>query len=148
MADCDFIDRVPANATLDQVLDALKWDEHGLVAIVQQDVPTRQVVGLAFSDRSALAETLRTGFMHYYSRSRKKLWKKGEQSGHVQKLVELRVDCDGDALLARIRQVKANCHMGYFSCFSFALKRSTNGGISIKTAARRRFDPKTVYKKK
>jgi phosphoribosyl-AMP cyclohydrolase len=86
--------------------------------------------------------------MHYYSRSRSKLWLKGEESGHVQKLVELRVDCDGDALLARVNQVKGNCHLGYRSCFSYSVGGSRNGEWSIKITGRKVFDPKKVYRKK
>jgi len=143
----DFIDRVGAKPDAKAIFAALKWDADGLVSVIQQDVRTKEVVGLAFADRTALSKTLETGLMHYYSRSRKKLWMKGEESGHVQKLVELRVDCDGDAILARIRQVKANCHMGYFSCFSFVIKKQRGGAVSVKLSGKKRFDPKTVYKK-
>lgn len=144
----DYIDRVSTKASLETLLKALKWDADGLVAVIQQDVKTKQVVGLAFADITALKQTFKTGLMHYYSRSRKKLWMKGEESGHIQKLVELRVDCDGDALLARITQVKANCHMGFFSCFSAAVKKQRDGKWSVKVVEKKRFDPKTVYGKK
>jgi len=144
----DFIDRLGTKTGAAAIFAALKWDSDGLVSVIQQDAKTKEVVGLAFADRTALSKTLETGLMHYYSRSRKKLWMKGEESGHVQKLIELRVDCDGDAILARIQQVKANCHMGYFSCFSFAIKKQRGGALTVKVAGKKRFDPKTVYKKK
>jgi phosphoribosyl-AMP cyclohydrolase len=144
----DFIDRIPPKAALTKILSALKWDSDGLIAVIQQDVKTKQVVGLAFTDITALKRTFKTGLMHYYSRSRQKLWMKGEESGHIQKLVELRIDCDGDALLAHITQVKANCHMGFFSCFSTAVKKQRDGKWSVKIIEKKRFDPKTVYGKK
>lgn len=144
----DYLDRIPDKASLAKIIDELKWDSDGLVSVIQQDVKNKDVVGLAFTDRAALKMTLKTGLMHYYSRSRKKLWMKGEESGHVQKLVELRIDCDGDAILARIKQVKANCHMGFFSCFSTALKKQRNGNWSVKVVEKKVFDPKAVYAKK
>src|ERR1043165_8201353 len=109
----DFFERLDGRPGMQALLDALKWDEHGLVTVVSQDAATLEVLGVAFADRTALQKTLETGLMHYYSRSRKKLWLKGEESGHTQHLIELRADCDGDALVAKVRQVKGNCHLGF-----------------------------------
>lgn len=89
-----------------------------LTPVVVQDVRTNNVLMLAYADPRALAATRKTGFMHYWSRSRNKLWKKGETSGHVQRLVRLLHDCDRDALLARVEQSGPACHLGRTSCFS------------------------------
>lgn len=89
----------------------------GLVPVVAQDALTGQVLMLAYMDEAALKATLDTGFLHYHSRSRGKLWKKGEESGHVQELVALEADCDGDTLLAKVRQTGPACHTGSPTCF-------------------------------
>jgi phosphoribosyl-AMP cyclohydrolase len=144
----EFFARVDKRPGLAVILDALKWDQDGLVAVVAQDAANKEVLGVAFADRVALEKTFETGLMHYYSRSRKKLWLKGEESGHVQKLVEMRVDCDGDAVLAQVNQVKGNCHLGFRSCFSYKLVRQTDGQWAIVEAGRKVFDPEQVYKRK
>ena len=100
-----------------EVLAALAFDRDGLVAAVAQQHDTGEVLMLAWMNRDAVAETLATGRVCYWSRSRRALWRKGESSGHVQRLVELRVDCDGDALLLRVEQTSAACHTGQRSCF-------------------------------
>lgn len=89
----------------------------GLLPAIAQDAATGQVLMVAWMNKQAWQETLRTGHAVYYSRSRKKLWRKGEESGHVQKLVEVRVDCDADTILLKVRQTGAACHEGYASCF-------------------------------
>jgi phosphoribosyl-AMP cyclohydrolase len=99
------------------VLRELQFDEHGLVAAVAQQHDTGEVLMLAWMNRQAVEETLRTGRAHYWSRSRGKLWRKGESSGQVQRLIELRVDCDGDALLLLVDQHGVACHTGRRSCF-------------------------------
>jgi len=99
------------------VFDELRFDESGLVAAVAQQHDTNEVLMLAWMNRAAVTETLRTGRVHYWSRSRRKLWRKGESSGQVQRLVELRVDCDGDALLLLVDQYGVACHTGRRSCF-------------------------------
>jgi phosphoribosyl-AMP cyclohydrolase len=95
----------------------LRFDEHGLVAALSQQHDTGEVLMLAWMNRRALEETLRTGMVHYWSRSRNALWRKGESSGQTQRLVELRVDCDGDALLLLVDQHGVACHTGRRSCF-------------------------------
>ncbi len=98
-------------------LDAVKFDERGLVPVVIQDANSGEVLTLAWANREALERTLQTGQTHLYSRSRQALWKKGETSGHVQDLVEMRLDCDGDAVLYRVRPHGPACHTGARSCF-------------------------------
>ena len=110
---------------LDQVLAALAFDRDGLVAAIAQQHDTGEVLMLAWMNRDAVAETLRTGQACYWSRSRAKLWRKGEESGHTQKLVELRVDCDGDAVLLMVEQKGVACHTGTHNCFFRALKGGT-----------------------
>jgi len=143
MSHSDFPDRLPTRPSRKGFLDALKYDANGLVAIVSQDAKSKDVLMLAYADRNAVEKSLKTGLMHYYSRSRKKMWLKGESSGHVQRLVSMHVDCDGDAILAKVRQVKAACHLGYRSCFSFRI--SKDGKMSV--VGKKLFDPKEVYKK-
>ena len=144
----DFFERLNDRTGIPAFLEALKWDADGLITVVSQDVRSRDVLGVAFADRVAIQKSLDTGLMHYYSRSRKKLWLKGEESGHFQKLVELRVDCDGDAILARVRQVKGNCHLGYHSCFSYRVTTNKRNIWSVKEDAKKIFNPEKVYKKK
>lgn len=99
-------------------LDEVPWDEHGLIAAVTQDHASGRVLTVAWMNREALQETVQSGRAVYWSRSRKKLWRKGEASGHVQKVRELRLDCDADALLLRVEQVGGiACHTGRESCF-------------------------------
>jgi phosphoribosyl-ATP pyrophosphohydrolase/phosphoribosyl-AMP cyclohydrolase len=98
-------------------IDQLKFDERGLVAVVAQQAATGEVLMLAWADREALERTLATGRAHYWSRSRGALWQKGETSGHVQEVREVRVDCDADAVLYRVAQSGPACHTGQGSCF-------------------------------
>ncbi len=99
------------------LLDSVKFDEKGLVTAVAQDAKTGEVLMLAYMNRETLAETLETGTMVYWSRSRQKRWLKGETSGHVQRVKAAYIDCDGDALLFKIDQTGGACHKGYVSCF-------------------------------
>jgi len=95
----------------------VKFDERGLVPVVVQDVETKEVLMLAYANKEALKKTFETGYAHYWSRSRKKLWMKGETSGNVQEVVEVRIDCDGDTMLYIVRQNGVACHTGNYSCF-------------------------------
>src|SRR5262249_8867166 len=115
----------------------------GLVAAIAQDADTGQVLMIAWMNREAYEETLRTGRACYFSRSRNKLWRKGEESGHVQEVREVFVDCDADAVLLKVKQVGgAACHEGYASCFFRKVE-----GDQLRVVAERIFDPKAVYKK-
>ena len=99
-------------------LDAVKWDDKGLVAAIAQDQASNEVLMLAWMNRESLQRTLATGDAHYWSRSRQALWKKGESSGHIQHVKELRLDCDGDAILMKVEQVgDVACHTGRRRCF-------------------------------
>jgi phosphoribosyl-AMP cyclohydrolase / phosphoribosyl-ATP pyrophosphohydrolase len=110
-------------------VSALSFDAHGLIPVVTQDAVSGQVLMLAYANQEAVTQTLATGEAHYYSRSRKELWHKGATSGHVQKIVEVRLDCDEDALLYRALQTGAACHTGEYSCFYRALGESAPPGI-------------------
>lgn len=98
-------------------LDAVSFNADGLVAAIAQDHKTGQILMFAWMSRESLALTLETGQVTYWSRSRQALWRKGETSGHTQRLIEVYVDCDGDALLLRVEQVGPACHTGEISCF-------------------------------
>jgi phosphoribosyl-AMP cyclohydrolase len=103
---------------MDGWLDEVRWNEQGLVAAIAQDAASGQVLMLAWMNREALAETARRGEAVYWSRSRGRLWHKGEESGHVQRVVEVRLDCDGDAILLRVEQARGiACHTGRARCF-------------------------------
>jgi phosphoribosyl-AMP cyclohydrolase len=116
----------------------------GLVPAIAQDADTGQVLMLAWMNREAFEETLRTRRACYYSRSRGRLWRKGEESGHIQEVREVFVDCDADTVLLKVRQVGgAACHEGYVSCFFRRVE-----GEELKVIAERIFDPKVVYRKK
>jgi len=99
------------------LIDEVKFDAHGLMPVVAQDVNTGRVLMVAWMNREAFEATCKTGFAHYYSRSRKALWKKGETSGHVQKVLDMYLDCDGDTLLLLIEQTGPACHTNRKSCF-------------------------------
>jgi phosphoribosyl-AMP cyclohydrolase len=98
-------------------LDGLTFDEHGLIPVIVQDVENGDVLMFAWSNRAALERTIDEGRMVYWSRSRQQPWRKGDTSGHVQHWEELRADCDGDVVLARVHQEGAACHTGERSCF-------------------------------
>lgn len=107
-------------------VDDVAFDDRGLVPVVAQDAVTGDVLMLAYADREALEQTLATGQMHYFSRSRQRLWRKGEESGHTQSVVDLSLDCDADAVLARVEQIGPACHRETPTCFS---GDATPGGI-------------------
>lgn len=99
------------------LLDAITFNEAGLVPAIAQDAATGRVLMMAWMNAEAVQQTLATGFAHYYSRSRQKQWQKGESSGHVQKIVDIYLDCDGDTLLLKIEQTGPACHTNRASCF-------------------------------
>lgn len=110
------------------LIDNVKFDEKGLVTAIAQDAESNQILMLAYMNKETLTETLETGKMVYWSRSRQERWLKGETSGHVQTVKEAYIDCDGDALLFKIQQKGGACHMGYVSCF-FRTKKDANWEI-------------------
>jgi phosphoribosyl-AMP cyclohydrolase len=113
---------------------------NGLIPVIVQDVKSRDVLMLAYATEQAVNLTRTTGFAHYFSRSRNKIWKKGEESGHFQRVVRILVDCDEDCLIYDVEQTGAACHTGYTSCFY----RTLDGAI----ISERAFDPGKVYKKR
>jgi len=109
-------------AAIDRALDAIEFDDKGLVAAVAQQHDTGEVLMVAWMTREAVAETLATGQACYFSRSRGKLWRKGETSGQTQRLVEMRIDCDGDTVLLLVDQTGVACHTGRRACFFRAVR--------------------------
>ncbi len=102
----------------EEILKEIDFEKgKGLVPVVVQDFKTKKVLMVAYANREALQRTLETGFAHYYSRSRKELWKKGETSGNLQRVREIYIDCDGDTLLYVVDQKGVACHTGEYSCF-------------------------------
>ncbi|MCZ7648111.1 MAG: phosphoribosyl-AMP cyclohydrolase [Planctomycetota bacterium] len=140
----NLIERLPERPDAEALLGALSWDAAGLVTVVARDAKHGEVLMVAHANRAALEASLATGFMHYYSRSRGKLWKKGEESGHAQRLVRLRFDCDGDAILAEVEQTAGACHLGYRSCFAYEWR--PEAGFAV--VGERAFDPARAYRKK
>ena len=122
-------------------LEDVRFDSTGLVPAIVQDARSGRVLMLGCQNRDAIERTVVTGEMHFFSRSRGRLWKKGESSGHVQRVREVFLDCDGDALLYRVEQERAACHEGYFSCF---FRKVDEKGEPV-VAEERVFDPKDVY---
>lgn len=126
---------------LDRVNFRINLEGEALAVAIAQDYKSNEVLMSAFINREALIKTLETKKAHYYSTSRKKLWMKGEESGNVQRVKEVRIDCDGDAVLLKVEQKRAACHEGYRSCFFRAFKK---GKLVIDS--KRIFEPKEVYK--
>lgn len=124
-------------------LDEVKWDERGLVPVVAQDTATGRVLMLAWMDRDALARTAETGEAVYYSRSRARLWRKGEESGHIQRVREIRMDCDNDVVLLQVEQMGGvACHTGRPSCFFQSLRDGR--WVTVEAVVK---DPKAIYRK-
>jgi phosphoribosyl-AMP cyclohydrolase len=124
-------------------LDEVPWNEHGLIAAVAQDASSGRVLTVAWMNREALRETAEKGEAVYWSRARGRLWRKGEQSGHVQKVRELRLDCDADAVLVLVEQVGGiACHTGRQSCF---FRKLENGSWVTTDPVLK--DPAAIYKK-
>ena len=128
---------------------APQFGADGLVTAVVTDAKSGDVLMVAHMNAEAIAKTIDSGEAWYYSRSRKKLWKKGESSGHVQRVVELRVDCDQDALWLKVEQAgEGACHTGRRSCFYRSVPLGKRGSVALEFRdANKTFDPKTVYGK-
>ena len=123
-------------------LPPLKYTADGLIPAIVQDSASRRVLMMAWMNETSLGRTLETGFMHYWSRSRKKYWLKGETSGHTQKVVRWAVDCDADALLFEVEQTGGACHTGYESCF---FQTFSPDGTPHKIEEPKLFDPEKIY---
>ena len=124
-----------------------KFDASGLVTCVATDAGTGEVLMVAHMNDEALRKTIASGEAWYFSRSRHSLWRKGESSGHVQRVVEMRIDCDQDAVWIRVEQTGAACHTGRRSCFYRAVTASEGDAQLSFVDAERLFDPKDVYRK-
>jgi len=122
-----------------------KFDANGLIPAIAQDAETHQVLMVAYMNHESLDLTLSSGYAVYYSRSRQKLWKKGEQSGHMQKVQEILVDCDQDCLILKVSVTSGQCHTGYQSCFYRSVDRSA--GKSLTFNSEKVYDPKKAYGK-
>jgi phosphoribosyl-AMP cyclohydrolase len=120
---------------------SLKWSDDGLIPAIVQDAEDGEVLMLAWMDEAALRDTLATGQTHFYSRSRRSHWHKGATSGHVQHVESIAIDCDGDVLLIKARQVGGACHEGYRSCFF----RRVEAGGSLQVVDQPVFDADSVY---
>ncbi|MCC6240254.1 MAG: phosphoribosyl-AMP cyclohydrolase [Phycisphaerales bacterium] len=125
-------------------LDSLKFDANGLIPAIIQDHATGQVLMMAWMNRDSLEQTIKTGKTHFFSRSRNKLWLKGESSGHIQQVRSIATDCDQDVLLIKVQQAGAACHDGYYSCFYRQYQGETS---DWKIVGDKLFDPQKVYKK-
>jgi len=120
--------------------DKIKFDSHGLVPAIIQDSESGQVLMMAYMNAESLAKTMESGYTCFYSRSREQLWTKGETSGHVQKVKEIRYDCDADTLLILVEQTGAACHTGHYTCFYRNLD-----GEEVQPLV---FDPQKIYESK
>lgn len=110
------------------IADKLNYRHNGLIIAVAQDANSKEVLMVAFMNREAVLRTLTTGYAHYWSTSRRKLWMKGEESGNLQEVEEFLVDCDADAVLIKVRQKGVACHEGYYTCFH---NRATKKGLKL-----------------
>ena len=127
---------------LQDAIAQLKFDSQGLIPAVIQDATTSELLMVAWMNADSLKSTIETGKTHFWSRSRKKYWMKGEESGHTQSVVSISTDCDKDVLRIRVNQIGGACHTGYRSCFSWHLR----DGQWVEEGEKS-FDPKSVYKK-
>ena len=133
--------RKDAKPLPDDLSASLKFDADGLIPVIAQQHDSGEVLMLAWMNRDSLAETLASGKVTYWSRSRRQLWRKGETSGQTQRLIDLRIDCDGDTLLLQVDQKGVACHTGRRSCFYLALREEKLAEIVPVSA-----DPKALYK--
>jgi len=122
----------------------LQFDSNGLIPVIAQDADTGCVLMTAYMNRESLDKTIETGFATYFSRSRQKLWKKGEQSGHFQKVKQILVDCDQDCLLLKVTIKAGQCHVGYQSCFYRELDKTNPQKLN--PIAKKTFNPEETYK--
>ncbi len=122
-----------------------KFDANGLITAISQDAITGDVLMVAYMNDEALNLTLKTRNAVFFSRSRKKLWKKGEESGHVQKVQKILVDCDQDCLILKVSVDQGQCHVGYQSCFYRAVKVDAKDNLEF--VSEKVYDPKEAYKK-
>ena len=125
------------------LLEVIRFDSNGLVPAIAQDVETGEVLMVAFMNKQGLEKTLETGKATYWSRSRQKLWVKGEESGHIQTVHSIHLDCDGDTILLKVHQVGGACHTGHRSCF---YREVIEHGEGFKEKEDVVFDPQAAYR--
>ena len=129
-------------SAIDSAIKIINFNSDGLVPAIAQQHDTGEVLMMAWMNRESITETLKNGLVCYYSRSRKKLWRKGEVSGHTQSLKDFRIDCDGDTILLLVQQIGVACHTGRPNCFFNSV---VTDGIKIITDVK--IDPKDMYNK-
>ena len=135
-----------ANKNIEEGLEFLpKFDSNGLITAISQDSASGEVLMVAYMNEEALSLTINSGNAVFFSRSRQKLWRKGEESGHVQKVERILVDCDQDCLILKVTVDQGQCHVGYQSCFYRALQ--SRGNSKLELIAEKVYDPKAAYKK-
>lgn len=135
-----------AKQNIEEGIDFIpEFDSNGLITAIAQDAITGQVLMVASMNRQALDLTIQTGFATYFSTSRQKLWKKGEKSGHFQRVEQILVDCDQDIILLKVTVDAGQCHVGYQSCFYRALKKGDSNKLEF--IAEKTYDPHEAYKK-
>jgi len=145
---------VAAKAIIEESTDFNpRFDDNGLITAIAQDAKTGQILMVGYMNREALDLTIQTGYANYFSRSRQKIWKKGEQSGHFQKVEQILVDCDQDCIVLKVKVDAGQCHIGYQSCFYRKLKpalsraEAKQAGEELEFIAEKVYDPKETYKK-
>lgn len=135
-----------ANKDIEEKLEFVpKFDENGLIPAIAQDARTGEILMVAYMNRQALEATIESGCATYFSRSRGKLWRKGEESGHTQKVEQILVDCDQDCVVLKVTVDAGQCHVGYQSCFYRALSKNTDKKLEF--IAEKVYDPRKTYKK-
>ena len=122
-----------------------RFDTTGLIPAIAQDAKTGQILMVAYMNKDAIDQTIQHGYAVYFSRSRNKLWRKGEESGHVQKVEQILVDCDQDCLVLKVNVDQGQCHTGHHSCFYRAVSKDQT--VKLESVAAKVYDPKKAYKK-
>jgi phosphoribosyl-AMP cyclohydrolase len=139
------LDSMTTQPNLEEGLDFTpRFDSNGLIPAIAQDAKTGQILMVAYMNAEALDQTIRCGYAVYFSRSRNKLWRKGEESGHVQKIQQILVDCDQDCLLLKVNVDQGQCHTGHQSCFYRALEEGQS--TKLIAVAHKVYDPKQAYR--
>ena len=135
-----------ANKNIEEGLEFLpKFDSNGLITAISQDSGSGEVLMVAYMNAEALSLTIKSGNAVFFSRSRQKLWRKGEESGHVQKVNQILVDCDQDCLILKVAVDQGQCHVGYQSCFYRSLQSGSDSGLEL--VSEKVYDPKAAYNK-
>lgn len=129
------------NKDIEEIIEDIAFDNDGLIPVIAQDYKTNEVLMMAYMNKEALNKTLETNKVHYFSRSRNRLWQKGESSGHYQYIKTINIDCDNDTLLIKVEQVEGACHTGHYSCFYREISKEDG----VKETAEKVFDEKKVY---